>query len=264
MPDWKTVQELWRYWHEMFVRAFWDSLLFFFDTKQDVWKGIGLILLGMGVTTFIVWIARDREALTEHLKSNVAIVIAGGISTWIIVLLCYFVAEPLMQHREDTGDLDIASRDARQAVINMQNATVQRDECRHGWEEEAKQHCGPSASAPKQLAQELRSLASDILSFEGMARTGMPVEIESTNPGAQLQVERSREEVANYISGKIIEFLREFGPRIESEKTKLRPYGLDVSHIEEHVTYMNSIPLTDQIARDLTSLASQLDQKSKN
>jgi len=93
------VGEVRRYWEDMVARAFWDSMLFFFETRNGVWKALGLALLGMVVTFLIVRVARDREALTEHVKSNVLIVIAGGLATWVLVFLCYFIAEPFMQFR---------------------------------------------------------------------------------------------------------------------------------------------------------------------
>jgi hypothetical protein len=60
----KNAADIWHYWRELFGQAFWDSLLFFFETPEGAWKGVGIILLGMLVTTAIVWRARSREAFT--------------------------------------------------------------------------------------------------------------------------------------------------------------------------------------------------------
>lgn len=128
MPSWANVVEVWNFWKEVFVRAFWDSLLFFFETRQGAWKGIALILLGMAVTTLIVWIARNREALTEHLRANIAIVIAGGVATWLLVFVCYVISEPFMQHQALSSQLSISAERERVAVIGRNTAELQIDE----------------------------------------------------------------------------------------------------------------------------------------
>jgi hypothetical protein len=128
MPEWKSVAAAGRYWREVCTRAFWDSLLLFFDTKAGAWKGVFLFVLGMAVTTLVVWIARDREALTEHLKSNVAIVISGGLATWILVFIFYFVSEPFMRYDSLDFQLNNAKEQIRATTINEQSAELRVEE----------------------------------------------------------------------------------------------------------------------------------------
>ena len=82
----------------------------------------------MVVTTLIVWIVRDQEALTEHLKSNIAIVIAGGVCSWVLILLWYVIAEPSMQYLAITGEANRDTSEKRMAAISQQAAERQRDE----------------------------------------------------------------------------------------------------------------------------------------
>jgi len=122
MPDWKIISDTGRYWWEAAVQAFWDALLFFFETRTGIFRAIGLIVLGMLVTTLIVWLVRSPEAFTEHLKSNVAMVIAGGVASWVLVFVCYFVAVPLQQLQELVTELGKAEGGVRSATIAQQGA----------------------------------------------------------------------------------------------------------------------------------------------
>jgi hypothetical protein len=117
MPDWTIVAKVGQYWKEIAIRAIWDSLLFFFETRSGVWRGISTILLGMAVTTVIVRIARKKEAFTEHLKANVAIVIAGGLATWVLVFICCFIAEPFMQHDLEASEIATSKTSERSADL---------------------------------------------------------------------------------------------------------------------------------------------------
>jgi hypothetical protein len=128
MPDWATVAATTLYWRDMLARAFWASLLFFFETRAAIWKGIFIIAVGMVVTTLLVRVVRAREAFTEHLKANIAIVIAGGMATWVIVLIGYAIAEPFFDHREVATQLEMALQETRTAVIARQGAELRTEE----------------------------------------------------------------------------------------------------------------------------------------
>jgi hypothetical protein len=109
------------YWSEIVKVAFWKSLLVFFD---DPIKGIGLFILGSVVTTVIVWIVRSKDAFTEHLKSNIAIVIAGGICTWLLVFAYCLVIGPPSRSQELTNRLGRVEADMRSAVISREGSEM--------------------------------------------------------------------------------------------------------------------------------------------
>jgi hypothetical protein len=125
MPDWKAVVDVARYWADVCSQAFWDALLLFFDTKSGALKALVLFVLGTAVTTLIVWLARSREAFTEHLKSNVAIVIAGGLFTWILVFILFVIAEPPTDHQNLTAQLGSAQEETRVARMGKEAAELQ-------------------------------------------------------------------------------------------------------------------------------------------
>ncbi len=111
------------YWREVLHDAFWKSLLVFFD---DPIKGIGLFILGLAVTTVIVWIVRSKEAFTEHWKSNIAIPIAGGICTWLLVFAWQLFVSAYQQHAELESQLKLTQEQARGAVMTRNAAEEQQ------------------------------------------------------------------------------------------------------------------------------------------
>ena len=79
------------YWIEIAKSAFWKSILFFFDDPKKALITFALVTV---VTAFIVWWFRSKAAFAEHWKSNIAIPIAGGIGTWLLVFLYYLLIGP--------------------------------------------------------------------------------------------------------------------------------------------------------------------------
>jgi hypothetical protein len=128
MPDRTLVVATSRYWWEVFGRAFWNSLLYFFEKPENIWKAIVIFCLGAAATTLLVWIIRSREALTEHVKTNIGIAIGGGLLAWIVVFIAYAISEPFMQQQRLSSQLDISSQRERAAVIGKETAELQRDE----------------------------------------------------------------------------------------------------------------------------------------
>jgi len=116
-----------QYWKEMLTEAIWKSLLVFFDDPK---KGIGLFVLGLSVTTAIVWKVRSKEAFTEHWKSNIAIPIAGGVCTWILVLLYCLVVAPSDNSSELKARLSRSETDARSAIISREAAGTEIENLR--------------------------------------------------------------------------------------------------------------------------------------
>ena len=107
------------YWSDTLKTAFCKSLLIFFD---DPAKGIGLFVLGLVVTTAIVWTVRSKEAFTEHWKSNIAIPIAGGVCTWVLVFLYFLISIPSQDHADLARQISRAESDMRSAVVSKEGA----------------------------------------------------------------------------------------------------------------------------------------------
>jgi hypothetical protein len=173
VPKWETITSTLHYWQRIFANAFWDSLLFFFETRAGAWKAILLFVLGAATTTVIVWIIRDREALTEHVKANIGIAIAGGVCAWIIVFICHLIAEPFAEEKwlnaqlERSRELVVASGRKRvelpheettaQRAVTERVVTVKEPcELAPQINPPAPQACSPGASAPSSpvLSQE--------------------------------------------------------------------------------------------------------------
>lgn len=126
MPEWSAISGTLHFWQEMLTRAFWDSLLFFYETRAGALKAIFITLIGMGLTTLIVRLVRDRAAFREHILSNVLLVIAGGVASWVFVLACFIVSEPFLQRRQVLTELRDAKEQASSAVIAREGAEIRQ------------------------------------------------------------------------------------------------------------------------------------------
>jgi len=125
--------------------------------------------------------------------------------------------------------------------------------------EHSKQEASSPKDLPKQLMQETRVCASDILSFQDIELSNKPTTILIAVPGGQELMRKSMEDSIRYNDQAIVEFLKTFGGQIESIMRRVRPYGLDTSRLERHVAELNGIQMTRLIADDLNDLADQMD-----
>ncbi len=119
----------------------------------------------------------------------------------------------------------------------------------------------PKPGRKSQLAQELRTVASDLFVFQGQRRRQEPAVILSTLPGGAELTRKSFEDGAAYQSKTVIDFLKGFGGRIDNLYQELRPYGLDLSPLQNHVAEVSSLTMITLVASDLDALADQLDAK---
>lgn len=110
------------YWIEVGKSAFWKSLLFFSDDPK---KALILFVLGVVVTTLIVWRFRSKEAFTEHWKSNIAIPVAGGICTWLLIFVYYLLVGPGQETEELRLRLANSGSNERSAIIAREGAETQ-------------------------------------------------------------------------------------------------------------------------------------------
>jgi hypothetical protein len=110
------------YWIEIGRSAFWKSLLFFFDDPK---KALILFVLGAAVPTLIVRLFRSKEAFTEHWKSNIAIPVAGGICTWLLIFVYYLLVGPVQETEELRLRLANSDSNKRSAITAREGAETQ-------------------------------------------------------------------------------------------------------------------------------------------
>jgi len=109
------------------------------------------------------------------------------------------------------------------------------------------------------MTQEFRTLASDVLDFQGNRLRNTPTIV----IGGPSEVTRETLEDSNlYNQQAIVDFLKRFGGSIETNLRRARHYGLDPSRLQAHVAELNSIPMMRLIANDVNELADQLDHRN--
>jgi hypothetical protein len=116
------------YWYAVVSRALWESFALLYDNPRSVLLGVA----GAIVTASLVWFFRGREAFMEHMKANVLIVVAGGIVTWIVIFLPYFVLRaPYDLFSDVQSQLRMSQERERAATIGREMAELKLKELKN-------------------------------------------------------------------------------------------------------------------------------------
>jgi hypothetical protein len=107
----------------------------------------------------------------------------------------------------------------------------------------------------KTMTQEFRTLASDVLEFQDNRLGNRPTLVFG---GPSDVTRKTMEDSNHYNQQAVVDFLKRFGGPIESVTRRVRPYGLDSTRLQRHVTDLNSIQMMRLIADDVNDLADQL------
>lgn len=119
-----------------------------------------------------------------------------------------------------------------------------------------KQRALESSTTKQKLITGMRTLASDVIDFHALQKQSMPIMIVSSFDRGTM--DRSLAEINHHENEAVRQFLVKFSGAIGVMIGRMRPYGLDASRLEMHVTNVVNIDMMSMIATDLNALADEL------
>jgi hypothetical protein len=188
-------------------------------------------------------------------KTAIALLTVGC----VVALLYSFIHLRTVERRAYDDHNSLVSANSRLArdvqdltrevsVWKARAATAESDHARSA----VRSHREPT----KTITQGFRTLAGDVLEFEGNRLRNSPVLVFG---GLSDLTRKTMEDSNHYSQQAVVDFLKRFGGPIESVMRRVRPYGLDSTRLQRHVIDLNNIQMMRSIADDVNDLADQLD-----